>query len=1802
MCTCLLFPPRVSAATHYVSISSSNPASPFLSWANAATSIQAAISVAAPSDTVLVADGTYASGYSQGARVAITNVIQVRSVNGPDSTFIDGTGSGRCVFVRSGATIAGFSLRRGNGWAGGSGQNGGGALCEAGATVSNCVIEDSWALYGGGVYQGTVKSSVLRRNNSIYGGAVAFCKAGDFVQNCIITSNRGGYGGGAFYCMLRNCLIVGNTSSNTGGGTDSCEAQNCTIVRNWAGTYGGGVSLGTNRNSIISFNNSSLGDSNWYGTVRWAFCCTTPYTNGSGQITQDPMFVDRFGDFHLTTGSPCINGGTTSNMSWLATARDLDGNPRIDGSGPDMGCYEYTPGAVPLVTITNPSTTVSSGTTDYVIGGVVSTDVVGMMMVSNSANGFQQYFFAPFGSSNRPWISPAIPLALGSNTLYAYASNYVSRDRASVYIFRESGGGPTGSLPFLCITSAPSWLPHNVSNCVLSGTSDNLAGDLVFYNQANGGTWSIPAPEWAGSSWLSPHLLLESGFNYLFVIGSNDLGTICVTAVVERAGSGPEALITITNGNVSVPFSTVSYVFQGTVGTAAVGFVRVQCQTTDTFVAMSGGPPRRWESPPISLAVGTNIMYATASNWAGVAETVQVAVFRQPAPSPTPFVWITGYPTELKPYSQSNCVIWGVASNLSGLLVFSNRTTGFICTMPAPIAPSVGWTSPDIAIAPGTNVITVRGSNVIGNVACDTATVQRAMAPLITITNTENVVPFGQSEFVLMGAFDPIVSGLLRVQGQGIDIYFPVPTNAEHHWESPLLSLQYGTNQFHVVASNSVGFADQVRFVVFREYSNETVLVTITNNPETVTQAEYVIGGEVDASVLGMMYVSNQANGFQDWFFAPTGTLRQWTSPPIPLEYGPNVLYAIASNAYGSATSSVQITRQSEAGLYYVSLSNTHPAYPYASWSTAATNIQNAVDVAPPGSTVLVSSGTYRSFTFANEALSISTSITVRSVNGPANTVIDGRNAMRCVTLSGGAQLVGFDLTHGFSMDDGGGVWCEDSCVVSNCVISGSHGNQGGGVFGGSVYNCRISGNQARTRGGGVCGKPGAGQGVFNSIITGNSASNEGGGTASCAVHNSLLVENRAAFCGAAWYCGLYNCTVVSNSAQFCGGVAEGTNWNSIVYFNKSDDGNDNYYDSTNAWHSSCTTPLPAGSDTLTNNPLFVSTGTGDFHVFSNSPCINAGSNLPWLATASDLDGNPRIIDGIVDMGCYEVAGQSVTDSWIASYDDPEHFIRVRSRTDGKGLFQYEFSHGTWNPDWAYYMRPGDGGIYLYIVGVSTVSCPSGWAARYDPAGGSVFLFVQDPAGCWILNDPIVFTALTKCVEYNLGEGEIRGPYCVIGNPNNGGTGTEGFSYLAPRRGAESYCTLWVEGAPQPYGYSVPYNYGSNLVLLDSTVTVWAVASNDITADTRHMPTGWVGSGSVPTFGTDSTVTCVMREDSTLTWNWRTEHWLNLSGSNGFCTGASAGWQPEGYIFDLFPTNPSAGFVFDHWSINGTEWGAGIPLTVTNITPMSIVAVFGTQTVSDASDDVSTRFTGWGYAPVLAAGRHIGSLEICNLTDSVKRLAEPFWYAVPSNATLHLLNPIGTETNSGCPYVDLSSSIHPQLANIGNGDLYLDPGECVTASNIEFYSDGVAVPSGTVIAVRVDLPGFGMPDTQSWDTDHDGIPNQWEDGHSTMSRNNPADADSDSDGDRMSGRQEYYADTDPGDGNSFLHFMGTRSLRDTFRLQWSGGVQATQYLERSTDLQTWKVIGTNFPPTITNLARPGHFNESGFYRIRVNAR
>jgi subtilase family serine protease len=109
---------------------------------------------------------------------------------------------------------------------------------------------------------------------------------------------------------------------------------------------------------------------------------------------------------------------------------------------------------------------------------------------------------------------------------------------------------------------------------------------------------------------------------------------------------------------------------------------------------------------------------------------------------------------------------------------------------------------------------------------------------------------------------------------------------------------------------------------------------------------------------------------------------------------------------------------------------------------------------------------------------------------------------------------------------------------------------------------------------------------------------------------------------------------------------------------------------------------------------------------------------------------------------------------------------------------------------------------------------------------------------------------------------------------------------------------------------------------------------------TRHLCTGWVGSGSVPTEGDAATVSFTIAEDSTLTWQWATEHWLQVDPEGSGTVSVDSGWQPSGSEVVLTVT-PDADHRFTGWSGDIEDCVIdGLEITVPMNGPRTLTATF----------------------------------------------------------------------------------------------------------------------------------------------------------------------------------------------------------------------------------------------------------------------
>jgi hypothetical protein len=366
---------RAAATTYYVDINSPNPTPPYTSWGSASTDIQSAINETTNGDLVLVASGTYSTGYinadSAGNRIFVNQAVTVQSVNGPALTVIRGQPTSpavRCADLVAGATLSGFTLTGGTGLFGG-----GGAYCESGSSiVSNCVVTGNSVIpyYGGGIYGGTVYNCTITANA---GGGFGGGAYDSTLYNCTINGNTAsgygknpGSGGGVVNCTCFNCILNGNSAGDSGGGADSSTLNNCLVTGNNSnGGPGGGALNGTLNNCTVSGNTaaypwsgggiclSAANNSIIYGNspddidtlFSVNFCCASSLPNGPGNITANPDFVN--GGYQLQYDSPCLG---TGNTNYVTTATDLNGNPRIINGTIDMGAYEFLPQTITIIT------------------------------------------------------------------------------------------------------------------------------------------------------------------------------------------------------------------------------------------------------------------------------------------------------------------------------------------------------------------------------------------------------------------------------------------------------------------------------------------------------------------------------------------------------------------------------------------------------------------------------------------------------------------------------------------------------------------------------------------------------------------------------------------------------------------------------------------------------------------------------------------------------------------------------------------------------------------------------------------------------------------------------------------------------------------------------------------------------------------------------------------------------------------------------------------------------------------------------------------------------------------------------------------------------------------------------------------------------------------------------------------------------------------------------------------------------------------------------------------------------------
>jgi PKD repeat protein len=1140
------------AAVRFVDVNSANPTPPYSNWATAATNIQAAVDAAVAGDEIVVTNGIYSNGgraldgYNTN-RVLVDKPLALRSVNGPQFTVIDGGYWDRCVYLTNGANLSGFTLTNGGGVCI---DNGGGVFCASvTATVSNCVVEGNSAGLGGGVYGGTLNNCILSGNQALgYGD-----------------DNVYGSGGGACSSVLDNCTLNGNSAYDDSGGASGCTLNNCTL----SGNQGRGADGSTLNNCALTGNSSGAysstlnnctltGNSGWGASASTLNNCIVYFNTLNYDLPSTLTYC-------CTTPQPTKGVGNISLNPQLASASHLSASSPCRGAGnaayatgtdidgeawaspPSIGCDEYHAGAV-----TGPLDVGIKTSFTYVrIGYAMEFEA----LIEGRTTASSWDFGDGTSVTNLPYASHAWT-APGDYAVVLRAYNETQPGGISATVTVRVLTQP---VHYVAATNANPLAPYvtwATAATNIQQALDSAAPEAVVL-VADGIYTSISVQR---------PLSLRSLHGPQFTVIDGGSSTRCVYLADGAGISG----FTLTNG-FAVPYGGGLF-----------------CETTNSFASncvISGNSSRGEDAFGFYLrAAGGGVAGGTLNNCILSHNSVKGGFVGEPS------------------YNQGGGASGATLNN---------------CTLIGNAAD----------VGAGASYCILNNCAISGNSGsgADNSTLNNC-----TLTGNSGGGAYGSTLNNCVIYFNTAQHAANYDSYSTLNYCCTMPLPAKgvgNISADPQLA-----SASHLSADSTCRGAGRSAYSTGTDIDGEPWA-----NPPSIGCEEYHAGAHTGPLGVGISAsFTNVAVGFAVQF---TGLIDGHPTDSV-WEFGDGVVeinepytshawatpgdYRVALWGFNDSHPeglSATVTIHVVSGLHYVDTGSKNPVAPYVSWATAAANIQDAVDAATvPGAVVLVTNGSYATGwrvvyvenpgILETNRLAVDKPLTLRSVNGPQFTTIDGGQSVRCVYLSGGASLSGFTLTNGAGSWSGvpyvgAGVWCESTGeVVSNCVVAGNRGLFGGGTFSGTLNNCVLSGNLASSGGGGA----------YGSILN--------------------------------------NCIVYANTAS---------QW-------------PNYDYPTTTLNYCCTTPQPTnGVGNITNPPLFVDQAGGDLRLQSNSPCINAGNNI-YAVSPTDLEGNPRIAGGTVDIGAYEFQSPTsvISYAWLQQYGLPTDGSADYSDPDGDGMNNWQ--------------------------------------------------------------------------------------------------------------------------------------------------------------------------------------------------------------------------------------------------------------------------------------------------------------------------------------------------------------------------------------------------------------------------------------------------------------------------------------------------------------------------------------------------
>lgn len=257
-----------------------------------------------------------------------------------------------------------------------------------------------------------------------------------------------------------------------------------------------------------------------------------------------------------------------------------------------------------------------------------------------------------------------------------------------------------------------------------------------------------------------------------------------------------------------------------------------------------------------------------------------------------------------------------------------------------------------------------------------------------------------------------------------------------------------------------------------------------------------------------------------------------------------------------------------------------------------------------------------------------------------------------CAESDCGPIFVSCLVNGNFASNFGGGIYLDNSTLETvNSVFAGNIcGKYGGAIYNNnstaSMTNCTLSANEAVFRGGGIRLFSNSTATLTNCILWDNSAASQSDGPEIAVFEESTITISYSDVEGGTGNIRREDTCVVHWIVDDSG---DETNIDQDPYFTEN-----GYWDDN-------------GTAEDTSDDFWVD---GDYSLLTNSSCLNSGNNDAMSAYDTDIEGNDRVYNDIIDMGAYECAHRIISIDMFMAYpgglsrENPSDFFMTMGKFD----------------------------------------------------------------------------------------------------------------------------------------------------------------------------------------------------------------------------------------------------------------------------------------------------------------------------------------------------------------------------------------------------------------------------------------------------------------------------------------------------------------------------------------------------------